>query len=730
MQRFIVIIVLIAGGINFLFGGTGRELTVEDIFASGKFRGQYLNSPRWLPDSKAFAFLKRDEGAQYTSIYKHGVESGEESKWIDGTDVVDPANGDTLRFTDYRITPSGTKIIFKTNARRIWRRFDDARYFVFDIAAKTMTPVREGDDLIRHAKLSPDETMVGYVFENNIYIKNLNTGKVTQVTGDGSETILNGLADWVYEEEFGQADRWTWSPDGKKIAFCRSDQKDVPVFSWVEYDGLYGKVQSVHYPKAGQKNSVVTVGVYHLDSGNTVWMDTGKEVDQYIPRIQWAPNGDELLIERMNRLQNKLELLGANADNGKSRVILTETDSCWVDVVDELIFLDDDKTFIWPSERDGYRHIYLYNLEGTLLQQVTHGKWVVRTIYGVDEETGRLYFSANKDTPLEWHLFWADLRSKKIKRISVEPGMHSANFAPDFSVFIHNYSNIVTPTQTVLARASGHTIRRLVKNDIPALKEYDLAYPEFITFTTSDGVELHAKITKPVDFDPNKKYPVLIYGYSGPASQLVRNSWGRASSMLWYTLLTQKGYIIFTVDQRGTGGRGKAFKNLAYGDIGKYMLKDHIEAVKYLRSLPFVDADRIGIWGWSGGGYLTLMAMTKGSDYFKAGIAVAPVSDFRLYDSIWSERYMGLPQDNTAGYDSTSALSYTDKYKGGLLVVHGLSDDNVHAQNTMQFIQKLQAQAKPFRIMVYPGKNHSMIGGPGVYLHLYKMMTDFIVKNL
>ena len=730
MRRLTAMLCIVLVGFSLLNAQNGKKLTVEDIFASGKFRGKYLGSPRWLPDSKAFVFLKSDEGAKYTSIYKHDVKTGEESKWIDGTQLVDPSSGDTLRFMDYRIAPSGNKIMFKTNAQRVWRRYDDARYFVYDRSKKTMTPVREGDDLIRHAKLSPDETMVGYVFENNIYIKNLNTGKVTQVTGDGSETILNGLADWVYEEEFGQADRWAWSPDGKKIAFCRSDQKDVPVFSWVEYDGLYGKVRSVRYPKAGQKNSIVRVGVYHLDNGKTVWMDTGQDVDQYIPRIQWAPKGDQLLIERMNRLQNKLELLRAEPGSGKTTVILTDTDSCWVDIVDEIVFLNDDKRFLWPSERDGYRHIYLYNLDGQMLGQLTHGKWVVRQIYGVDDARRLVYFSANKDAPLEWHLFRVDLEGKKIKRLSVEPGMHSANFAPDFSVFIHTYSNIFTPTQTVLAYADGHSIRTLVKNAIEALKEYDLAYPELITFTTSDGVKLNAKITKPVDFDPNKKYPVLIYGYSGPASQLVRNSWGGASNLLWYTLFTQQGYIIFTVDQRGTGGRGKAFKNLAYGDIGKYMLKDHIEAVKYLRSLPYVDGDRIGIWGWSGGGYLTLMALTKASDYFKAGIAVAPVSDFRLYDSIWSERYMGLPQDNKAGYDSTSALTYTDRYKGGLLVVHGLSDDNVHAQNTMQFIEKLQADAKPFQIMVYPGKNHSMIGGPSVYLHLYKMITEFIVKNL
>ena len=730
MRRLYLIFILPLIANNLLFATAGKELTVEEIFASGKFRGKYLNSPRWLPDSKAFAFLKRDEGSKYTSIYKHDVKTGEESKWIDGAKLIDPAVGDTLRFSDYWISPSGQKILFKTDARRVWRHFDDAKYFVFDIQSQNMTAVRDGNERIRHVKLSPDETLAGYVFGNNIYVKNLKTGKIIQLTGDGSDTILNGLADWVYEEEFGQADRWRWSPDGKKIAFCRSDQKDVPFFSWMEYDGKYGGVRSVRYPKAGQKNSVVTVGVYHLNSGKTVWMELGSETDQYIPRIQWAPDGETLIIWRMNRLQNKLELLRADVTSGDSKTFLTETDSCWVDVVDHLIFLDDGYSFLWTSEQDGYRHIYYYDLDGKLIKQLTHGKWEVGQVYGVDETNGWVYFSGNRGNMRERHLFRVNLQGKTLKKLTVEPGSHSADFAPDFSVFIHTYSNIFISPQTVLARAGGHTMRQLVKNEIEALKEYDLAYPEFISFTTSDGVKLSAKIIKPVDFDPAKKYPVLIYGYSGPASQLVHNSWGRTTSNLWYTLLTQKGYVIFTVDQRGTGGRGKAFKNLAYGDIGKYMIKDHIEAVKYLSSLPYVDSQRIGIWGWSGGGYLTLMAMTKASDYFKAGIAVAPVSDFRLYDSIWSERYMGLPQDNKAGYDSTSALTYTDRYIGGLLVVHGLSDDNVHAQNTMQFIEKLQAAAKPFQIMVYPGKNHSMLGGSSVYLHLYKTITEFILKNL
>ena len=459
-------------------------------------------------------------------------------------------------------------------------------------------------------------------------------------------------------------------------------------------------------------------------------MDIGEENDIYIPRIRWTKKAGTLFMERMNRLQNKLDLLTADVNSGKAETVFTETDSAWISITDDIFFLNDQRRFIRTSESSGYNHIYVYDLEIHSKAQITNGFWEVTDVYGINEDTGKIYFAANKGRVEERQLFSINMNGSRLRKLSSKPGTYSARFAPDFSVYLEYFSSVRIPPQTALTQNDGKQIRLLIENKMEELKKYKLAYPEFTSFTTSDGVEIKAMITRPADFDPDKKYPVLIYGYSGPASQLVRNTWGRPTSKLWYTLLTQKGYIIFTLDQRGTGGRGKAFKNLAYGDIGKYMLIDHIEGVKYLRSLPYVDGSRIGIWGWSGGGYLTLMAMTKGSAYFKAGIAVAPVSDFRLYDNIWSERYMGLPSENKAGYDSTSVLTYTDRYKKGLLIIHGSSDDNVHMQNSMQFIEKLQTAAKPFDLMIYPGKNHSMRGKGDVYYHLYALMTRFIEENL
>ncbi len=730
MKR-VLFLILLTALLNPLWSQTSSKLSIENIFKGNLLQLKHLNNPKWLPGQNAFVFLKRDKSSKVTSLFIRRVADGREEVWIDGKALIDPANNKPIHFMDYRIAPSGTKILFKTDAKRVWRHYDDARYFVFDLRTQTMRPVYDGPERIRHAKFSPDESQIAYVRGNNLYIKDLTSGKVTQITKDGSDVYLNGLSDWVYEEEFGQADGWRWSPDGRQIAFYHFDQSPIKTFSWIEYDDLDVHVKTVPYPKAGDPNSIVTIGVYHLDSGKTTWMNLGPETDQYIPRIRWTKHAHILMIERMNRLQNTLDVLLANTESGDSRVLYTETDPAWISITDNVFFLNDKTHMIRTSEASGFNHIWEYDLDSGQKRQITSGNWEVETVYGIDEVNDYIYFQANKGNMEERRLFRIKRDGTGLEQISREPGSHSAQFAPDFSAFIHTYSNVHTPPQTVLCSADGQLIRSLIQNSADSLKPFHLAYPEFTSFTTSDGVEIKAMITKPVDFDPTKKYPVLIYGYSGPASQLVLNRWGRTSSKLWYTLLTQKGYIIFTLDQRGTGGRGKAFKNLAYGDIGKYMLKDHIEGVQYLRSLPYVDGSRIGIWGWSGGGYLTLMAMTKGAAYFKAGVAVAPVSDFRLYDNIWTERYMGLPQTNPAGYDSTSALTYTNRYKGGLLVIHGTSDDNVHMQNTMQFIEKLELAGKPFNLMIYPGRNHSMLGQSGsVYYHLYKTMTNFILQNL
>jgi len=477
---------------------------------------------------------------------------------------------------------------------------------------------------------------------------------------------------------------------------------------------------------------LVKIGIYDLASQKTHWLDLGKNTDIYIPRIQWTPDSKFLAVQKLNRLQNHLDLLLTNANTLATRLLLSEEDSCWVSIFDDLYFFKHSPQFIWTSERDGFKHIYLYHLDGRLEKQLTKGRWECKHVYGVNEKKGLVFFSANKGSSIGQQLFRIGLDGNHIKNLTQRKGWHSAFFSKNTSLFLHYFSNAHTPPQVTLCDQNGKPIREIINNNPQDLEGYGLAYPEFFQFQTTDGIWLNAQITKPLHFDPHKKYPVLIYGYGGPGSQMVRNSWGRTSSKMWYTLLTQKGFLIFTLDNRGTGGRGKAFKNLAYGHIDKYALQDHIEGAKYLAGLPYVDKSRIGIWGWSGGGYLTLLAMTKGARYFKAGIAVAPVTDFRFYDSIWTERYMGLPDQNAAGYDSASVLNFAQFYQKGLLIVHGSSDDNVHFQNTMRFIAELQGLNKQFQMMVYPGRNHSLLGrnSKSVYLHLYTLMTRFLLKNL
>ncbi|MGD9488215.1 MAG: S9 family peptidase [Calditrichaceae bacterium] len=705
---------------------SGKELTVEDIYSSGQFYGRSPAGLNWVPGENAYSFIKYEGVSRLPVLYKFDLKSQKEIALLDSAILKSPDDQKPLRWSSCKWSDSGSKILLTSHMEYIWRHSRQAIYYIYDFKSKTLRKISRDGKALSNVKFSPDESMVGYVLENNLYMMNLLSGDVTQLTSDGSDTIINGQFDWVYEEEFAISDGWEWSPDGKKIAFWRLDQSPEPKFSWIDFDPVNGSVETIRYPKAGDPNALVKIGVFDLISGQTTWMDTGNEPDIYIPRIKWTQNPDILSIQRLNRLQNKLELMLADAKSGKTKTILTETDPCWIDVADDLVFLKNKREFVWTSERDGYKHIYLYNMDGKLIRQLTGGSWEVKNVSGFDGNL--LFFDANKDNMNENHFFSIDLKGRNLKKITHIPGWHRATFSSDYKYFFHSYSNVKTPTKYLISGINGKAIQPIEENNIEALNEYELSYPEFFMFRTEDGEMLNAMMIKPVDFDAKKKYPVLIYGYSGPESQTVRNSWGR-TTFLWHNLLAQKGYIIFTLDNRGTGGRGKAFKNLAYGDMGKWAVHDHIQGAKYLAGMPYVDKDRIGIWGWSGGGWLTLMSMTKASDYFKAGVAVAPVSDFRLYDTIYTERYLGLPSMNEAGYDSSSALSFTDRYKGGLLIVHGSADDNVHYQNSMQFIKKLQLRGKQFDLMIYPGLNHG-IHARNSYLHLFTMITNFILTNL
>jgi dipeptidyl-peptidase-4 len=712
---------------SFVFAQEKKRLTLEDIFASNALTPKSIQGVQWVPGEAAFTYLKAGD------IYKHDVVSGKETLVLAGKSLALKAGNEPVQIAGCEWSSDRKYLLIAGNMRKIWRHSTEGQFFIYELATKKWRPLSGIAGPQRCAKFSPDGGKAGFVRFNNIFMVDLATGVETQLTTDGSDDIINGQFDWVYEEEFSIADGWRWSPDSKKIAFWRLDQARVKAFPLEDMMPLYPKIFWLKYPKAGEQNALVQIGVLSLETNQTKWMDLGEETDIYIPRIQWTPDPRILSIQRLNRLQNKLDLLFADVNSGATRVVLSDTDPCWVDVTDDLIFLGERnpahrEQFIWTSERSGYRHAYLYDYNGRLIYPLTNGEWEITELHGVDETAGWLYFSGKKDSPIERHVYRISLDGKNFERLSQRSGWHSSNFSPDFKYVIGTFSDAQTPPQISLRKTDGALVRWLEKNESLPLAQYQLVYPKFLTVKTSDdGTLLNAWIMKPTNFDSTKKYPVIVYCYGGPGAQDVVNSWG-GRRYLWHQMMTEKGYLIFCIDGRGTGGRGKKFKNLAYGDLGKWSTHDQIEGAKYLASLPYVEASRIGIWGHSGGGYLTCMAMTKGAPYFKVGIARAPVTDFRLYDTIWTERYMGLPKDNEAGYKSTSVLTYVDRLQGKLLLVHGMADDNVHTQNTVQLQDALQAANKQFDAMYYHGRNHRISGG-NTDLHLHTLMTEFFVKN-
>ena len=703
-----------------------QKLSLEDIYYSNKLFGKTVENIQWKPDGSAFSFTELNPKTKLQDIFLHSVATGIKSRLVDGTDL--KHDGKQINMSHYQWTDDGKFLLIEGPVKSIWRHSTQAPFYLYNVSTKKINALSNGNIHLRNVKLSPDGTKVGFVRNHNIYVVDLKSGKETAITTDGTQNILNGEFDWVYEEEFGLADAWRWSPDGREIAFWQLNQTREKVYHLIDEMGEYNTVFDLKYPKVGEQNAVVKIGVADLESGKTTWMDIGTNDDIYVPRIFWTNSSGLLAIMRLNRLQNNLELLMANANTGKSKIVITDSNNTWVDVRHDIFFLKKSNQIVWTSEMSRYNHAYLYDYNGKLINQITKGNWEVSSVDGVDEKSGWVYLTSKKDSPTQQNLYRVKLDGTDFQKISGEHGWYNANYSPDYKHFIESYSNDSTPTATTLRNVDGSLVRVLANGKIPALANYNMVYPQFLTFKTTDGTELNAYMIKPANFDSSKKYPVLVYGYGGPGSQMVVDRWG-STRTFWHQYMTEHGYIVFCVDNRGTGGRGKAFKDLSYLDLGKWSVHDQIEGAKYLANLPYVDASRLGFWGWSGGGYLTCMMMTKGAGYFKAGVAVAPVTDFHLYDAIWTERYMGSPIGNKKGYDSASVLTYADKLKGKLMIIHGTGDDNVHYQNTLQLMQKLIDANKQFDVMFYPNKNHRISGGI-TQLHLFTKISNYFFNNL
>jgi len=702
-----------------------KKLTLDDIFKSAKFRTNFL-SMQWLPGEDAYTTVKYDSLSRSMAIYRYDLRTGKETLIVNYARLDSQVSGFSKDVSAYFFSPDKRYILF-TGSLPARRLKTGGNFYLYDIKTGTLKKITDTEETQAIIKFSPNGRFISFVRSNNIYVYEIATGNFKQLTFDGSETIINGNFDWVYEEEFSIIDGYEWSPDGKFIAFWRLDQSNVPVFKLIDYEPTYLKVVDQRYPYAGYPNSKVKIGIVDVETGETKWIDFGEE-DIYIPRINWTKTPGVLSYQKLNRLQNQLELIFYDIKTGEQKVILKEVSNTWVDVHDYLTFLNDGKHFIWASERDGWLHLYLYRIDGKLVNQITVGEFEVDQLCFVDEKNRKIYYTSTEVSPLERHLYVIDFNGRNKRRLTAESGWHSVNFSPTGVYYIDNHSTITKPPKWKLFDYRGKFIRTLVDNPDDVLAGYEKGEITFEVVETSDGVKLNAWMLKPANFDSTKKYPVLFYVYGGPGSQTVRNAY--LGNYPWYQYLAQNGYIIFSVDGRGTGARGKAFKDVIYKNLGYYESKDQAEAALYLvRKYRFVDSTRIGIWGWSYGGYMSSLTLFKFGDIFKLAVAVAPVTTWRLYDTIYTERYMQTPELNPEGYENSSVLKYVDGLKGKYLVIHGTTDDNVHWQNTIQLVDKLQKAGKQFWTMFYPNKDHSIAGRDTRY-HLFTLITNFILENL
>ncbi|MGA3014047.1 MAG: DPP IV N-terminal domain-containing protein [Bacteroidales bacterium] len=724
MKQFFSLLLILSAISSFSQPGT-KKITLDDIFKNRKFASRGISGLNSMKDGEHYYQLKKDS----INVYEYATGNLTQTL-VTSKDLIPAGDTAPISMGNFSFSMDEKKILFSTDEEPIYRHSSKANYYFYEIAGKKLSLLSKAGKQ-RLATFSPDGTKIAFVRDNDIFMVDLITGKEKQVTKDGKiNEIINGATDWVYEEEFEFSQAFFWSPDSKNITFYRFDESKVKEYQLTYYGDLYPEQYKYKYPKAGEDNSRISIFIWNVSSGKSKQVDIGQEQDIYIPRVKWTEDPAVLAFYRMNRHQSKLELLLAAANSGKSHIIYTEENKDYIEINDHWYFLKDKSGFLLTSEKDGFRHIYLYAMDGKLIRQVTSGKWEVTDIAGVDEVNKRLYYVSTEVSPLERNLYSIGLDGKNKTCLTPKKGYNVPEFSSNCKYFVNRWSDINTPSVNTVDKSDGTEIRTLQDNAKlkETLKDYGFSKAEFFTFKTNDGVELNGWMLKPPDFDPSKKYPVLFTIYGGPGSQTVMNLWGMVSS--WDQLLAQNGIILVSVDNRGTGARGEEFKKCTYLELGKYETLDQIDAAKYLGSLPYIDKDRIGMWGWSFGGYMTLSCLTKGADYFKMGVAVAPVTNWKYYDNIYTERFMRTPKENPAGYEDNSPINHADELKGKLLILHGMADDNVHTQNSIDFITALVAANKQFDMQYYPNSNHGIYTGKNTTFHLYTRMTDYILKNL
>jgi dipeptidyl-peptidase-4 len=733
MSRNLLLIVIICGLIytNVWSGPaapTGvEELTVERIFGKPALVSTLPSGIQWLGDGKGISYLeKRGEGDEKQTFFViQDVPRGDKHVVCVPDTVAVPVD---LRKSDDAKFKIGS-YDWDKKAERILFTFGGE---LFTLERKTGRIQRHthSEGVETNPTFSPDGAKVAFTRDNDLYVLRLDGDDETRLTETGCDSVLNGILDWVYMEELytrGKKRSFYWSPDGERIAFLQIREGSVPQFPIVDWTETDPPTDLQYYPKPGDPVPAVRVGIVRAEGGDVTWADTDMDDDSYIARIHWLGDSRGVAIETLNRAQDRLTLLFADAKTGRISVALEETDETWVNVNYLKHFYEKKRQFVWGSERTGHQHLFLYNMDGSLIRQLTQGNWEVTELNGVNESKGHVYFTANRSNPLERHLYEVSTKGGDPRQITDEAGTHDVTMSPDNRYYIDRFDNTKRPAVVSVYTVGGKKLFEIADQMTPELAAMERPLPEFIKFKSAEGVDYYCSITKPSHFDRLQKYPVIVYVYGGPHAQMVRRHW--STSGLWHSMMADKGYIVFTLDNRGSYGRGKKWEDFIMERLGRYELTDQLAGVEYLRTLPYVDADRIGIWGWSYGGYMTLLALFKAPFAFKVGAAVAPVTDWRLYDAIYTERYMKLPADNKEGYEDCSPIHFAYNFEGKLLVMHGDADDNVHTQNTYQLIDQLIENGRDFEFMVFPKKKHG-IRGEKARVFLFNKMTGFFDRNL
>ncbi len=725
-NTLMVIAGVVWGSISPVNAQETKDIQLDHVWASALFLPDRVQSMHPMADGEHYTVLENGTINQYA--YE---EKGEPQTVLSQEDLkpFDPEGN--IRIQDYAFNDDESMILITTDQESIYRYSTKEYFFIWDRTQKTLTPLGDhSKGKQRLAQFSPDGKRIAFVRDNNLFLFDRETGEEKAVTTDGEiNSIINGTTDWVHEEEFQFTKAFQWSPRGTYLAYYRFDERHVKEFSMIFYkDQLYPELYTYKYPKAGEDNSLVSIHVYNLEEENTITVDVGAETDQYLPRIKWTRTDHLLAVQRLNRLQNHLEILFADARDGTSTVIYEEKNPWYIDIDDHWTFLEDN-SFIFTSEKDGFNHLYHISSDGKE-RQITSGQWEVTDVKGFAPSSNTIYYMSTEVSPLQRHLYKVRLNGRRKQRITEKEGTHRVQFSGDFSYYLNTWSTANHPPVNAIYKENGQLVE--VFHDNEKVKErmntYGFSGVEFIQVPTDDDIMLNGYIIKPPGFDESQEYPLLMYVYGGPGSQFVADRWGYFN-YVWFEYMAQQGYVIVCVDNRGTGYRGQEFKKLTYLELGKVETIDQINAARYFGNKPYIDSARIGIFGWSYGGYLALLAMTKGADYFTSGVSIAPVTNWRYYDNIYTERFMRTPQENGENYDINSPLTHISKLEGDLFIAHGDADDNVHPQNTMMLVDEMVRQNIDFEMMLYPNKNHGIHGG-FTRLHLFNKITDFILRTL